>query len=64
VGEIADDVVGDMFDEMLEDEDGESAWSKRESDAPPDSVIDANLDRNHNLLCGCATPYEGKCALA
>lgn len=31
--------------------------------APSDAEIDANLERNHNILCGCATPNEGACAL-
>jgi hypothetical protein len=38
--------------------------ARRGDIGPSDAEIDANLDRNHNLLCGCDTPGEGRCVLA
>lgn len=39
--------------------------ARRHSEERPatEAEINANLERNHNIPCGCATPNEGACAL-
>lgn len=47
----------EIADAMLDEEDEARAVAKL------DAAIDANLERNHNILCGCSTPNEGACAM-